>query len=172
MNYELWIAVASVVGVVVSIWALIIESRRTRIARQLDLIIDLDKQFQSEGVKAIRKEAAAFLCENRSANLQDENWQHVDDVIDFIQTVGLFTKSGYMEVELVFKFFFFWIGRYITAAKPYIEMRMADCPVLWKEAMWLYGKLKAYDMKRNQGRLSDPSEADLDSFFRWEMKNN
>ena len=152
-------------ALIVTIVAQILESRRSRAARNVDLIIEFDERFENEEMKKKRKVAGDFLSQHRSSSKEDKLWRQVDDVIDFFEVLGTCVRMGHIDIELAYRFFFYWVDHYWLACSGYINAIQRKIPTQWENAEWLYTKLRAYDVKRNAGKVSNPTEDDLSMFF-------
>jgi hypothetical protein len=162
---------AAVAGVVVSVAALITESRRSRSANQVNVVLDFYNRFHAEQMAQKRKAASSFLLQSRSLAPNDTRWNQVSDVLDFFQILGTFAKAGYVSTELMYKFFFFWLSPYWKASDGHIKLTQASSPMTWADAEWLHGRLCDFDQRKNFRLLSNPTSAQLDVFFRWETQN-
>lgn len=171
MNVENVTTWATVSGVVISIAALIIETRRSRAAHQVDLILNFENRFLAEDMQKKRRMASEFLKNYRSLDPGDARWGKVSDVVDFFQTLGTFAKSGHVNIELIYKFFYYWLSHYWSACQAYIEKTRSQSSITWEDAAWLHARLRAYDRRHNAGALSNINSAQLDSFFEWELEN-
>ena len=164
-------ALAAVAAVVVSVVAIIAESRRSRSAHQVSLILDFYNRFHAEQMARRRKIASLFLLQGRELAPTDTKWNQVSDVLDFFQVLGTFAKSGYVNTELLYKFFYFWLSRYWKACEGHIKLTQESSPMTWDDAMWLYECLHTFDQKNNSGSLSNPTAEQLNAFFQWENGN-
>ena len=165
MNLESLGSLATVGALLVSIIGLALELRRSRGARNVDLIIDFDKRFESEEMRRKRKLTGEFLSQPQRPSTKDPKWSEVDDVIDFFETLGTCVRTGHINVELAYRFFYYWLGRYWLACETYINEARETVPQQWDDAEWLYKKLRAYDVKRNAGKFTNPTDQDLRTFF-------
>ncbi len=164
-------ALAAVAAVVVSVFAIIAESRRSRSAHQVSLILDFSYRFHAEQLAKRRKIASSFLLQDRELAPTDSTWGQVSDVLDFFQVLGTFAKSGYVNTELLYKFFYFWLSPYWKACEGHIKLTQKSSPMTWGDAKWLYERLYTYDQKNNAGSLSNPTAEQLNAFFQWESVN-
>jgi hypothetical protein len=165
-------ALAAVIGVVVSMIAITVESWRSRSAHQVSLILDFNNRFNDEWMVKKRKIASEFLLHNPQTAPTGNEWGQVSDVLDFFQTLGTFAKSGYVSTELLYKFFYFWFSRYWKACESHVKQTQLSSPITWSDAEWLYQCLYAYDQKHNTGALNNPDSEQLNDFFKWEIDNH
>jgi hypothetical protein len=162
---------AAVAAVVVSVVAIIAESRRSRSAHQVSLILEFHNRFHAEQMAKKRKIASLLLLQRREFAPTDTKWGQVSDVLDFFQVLGTFAKSGYVNTELLYKFFYFWLSPYWKACECHIKLTQASSPMTWDDAEWLHERLYAFDQRHNSGSLSDPTAEQLNVFFQWESEN-
>lgn len=169
MNPEQITTWATVIGVISSILAVIHESRRSRESREVDLVLNFESRFLDERMTRHRTAAAKFLQSERRLDPHQPQWETVSEVIDFFQVLGTCARIGHVKIELVYKFFYYWLSNYWIASMPFIKRTRGNSSITWDDAQWLYDKLKAFDLKKNSGALSAPSDDDLDKFFSWEQ---
>ena len=159
----------AVLALLTTIIIQILETRKSRATRVVDLILGLEDRFQSPSLIEQRRAAARFLLQyndvedGRSLPPDDPKWEDMDDIIDFFQTLGTMTKTGHLSKELVYKFFFPWLRVYWSGADSYIKSVRKD-PVVWADAEWLYQTVVQLEKKLNKSRRL---QRDLDGWKRF-----
>lgn len=175
-----WNAIASTstaLGLIVTIVALVVESRRTRAINEIQLLNTYDAEFREASMCAKRRAAAQFLLgvlpgANRTdLPAADRAWDVVSDVLDFFQGIGTAARHGHIRDELVYKFCFYWFANYWSVCKPYVGLHQSRSRITWADAAWLYERLEKYDRKQNAGSLSRLTAEQQQDFFRWEAEN-
>ena len=150
MNAE-WAAVAvAIVAVVVTAGIEAWQSRQSRFALGVDLLLKLDERFNSALLEA-RATAAGDLPQKRSGD--------GDDVLDFFDTLGLLVRKGALSEELVWHTFFYWIQGYWWSARTYVRERRDQDPTVWEDFARLYEGCARIHMKK---RSCSEKELELD----------
>ena len=104
VDYNAVIAWATLIGVVVAIWAVIAENKRSRFALGVDLIMKLDDRFNSDKMRKSRRSAAISLLNGTNND--------ATEVLDFFETIGYFIRRGAIDKKRHGKYSF--IGQIIT----------------------------------------------------------
>jgi hypothetical protein len=81
--------------------------------------------------------------------------KEAEDVFDFFDTVGLFTRRKALDAEIVHSFFFHWINIYWIAGRAYILQRQTKSKLVWRNFGYLYQEVLKIEMK------NDPSSQDI-----------
>lgn len=137
-----WAAVVAALAAVVALWT---ESRRSRFALGVDLILKLDERFNSEEMRRARRAAAKSLL--------DKTHTEADEVLDFFEMIGFLARRGALDEKMIWETFFYWIYRYWHCAKEYIERQREGDPTLWANAAHLYKRVVA--IEKCERRCSD-----------------
>jgi len=165
-DWMTWVVTAAAAASVV--W---FEVRRSRRSRQVEIIMDFDKQFNAPEMIQIRKKAAQSIraCREQKASPDDSRWTDVEDVIDFFQGMGTFVRDGHADVKVAYKFFGYWVIRYRVACKQRIDFQQRDAGLLvWADFEWLFKQFKKVDRKLNEGRHVAAGNESLDAFLEGE----
>jgi hypothetical protein len=158
-------SISTVAAVVVSIWALIFEERRSRRTSQINVMLDLEQRFFSKEMLVKRSVAAKFLLQIHKNQPTQLKWEQVDGVFDYFETIGSVARTGHADTKLVWSFFYYWISYYFTACNSYISSSRKTNPGLWGDANWLYNRLKTYDLKNSAGAHTNPSSDMIQEFL-------
>jgi len=78
-------------------------SRDFRLSLSAELALKLGERFNSEGFRKCRFIAASAL-------LRQEGMDEAEDVLDFLESVGLLMRLGALNDEVAYSFFFHWIN--------------------------------------------------------------
>jgi len=162
MNWNALMGMATVVTAVAAIgstWAAIIavkkqnenfeqSSRHFRLSLSAELALKLDDRFNSDQFRKCRCLAAKSL-------LRQNEMVDSEDVLDFLETIGLFMRSGALNEEVAYSTFFHWINLYWNAAEKHIQMKRADNSAAWQDLEYAYKNLVALE------REKDKASADL-----------
>ena len=133
----MWNAVTALDGVAAAIAALatmVAESRRSRFAQQIDLLLRFEDRFATPDFLSIRKRAATGLTTDKP----DES----DDVLDFFETVGLLVQKGALNPQMVWNSFAYWLLHYTAAASEHISKAQTADPALWRYLILLRDTVK------------------------------
>jgi hypothetical protein len=133
--------IATVAAAVIACVALYVQHRSFRLTLAANLSMNLDERFNSEELRSARALAARSL----KGHTQEEE---AEDVFDFFDTIGLFTRRGALDDEFVHSMFFHWIQLYWSAGSSYIRMRQKDSPLLWKDFEGIYQRVLAIEKSK------------------------
>jgi hypothetical protein len=142
MTWESIEAIAAVIAAVVAVFAIWLQNKSFKANLAADLIMKLDDRFTSSEYKEIRSKAA------RSLQLHIDE-KEAEDVFDFFETVGLFTRRKALDAEIVHSFFFHWINVYWNAGRDYILRRQKESKLSWKDFCYLYQKVLEVEKKKD-----------------------
>lgn len=82
----------SILAVLITLIAIIVENRRARLSLQADLLLRLDEKLHSQELKSFRRIAAKKLLKNERPNPEDEMLNALAPLKTFLH------ESHYMEV--------------------------------------------------------------------------
>ncbi len=148
MAWESLEAIGTALAAVVAIFTLLSQNKAFRANLAADLAMKLDDRFSSSEFKKIRSRAALALRDHAAE-------EEAEDVFDFFETVGLFTRRKALDAELVRSFFFHWVNLYWVAGKDHIAKRQSESSSVWKDFGDLYLKVLKIEMEK------DPSSGDI-----------
>jgi hypothetical protein len=136
--------------------------------------MNFQDRFDNSAMTEARAKAATALLRNRTdlANIDNPALVEVDDVLDFLEDVGLYQRADNISPELAHHHFFHWTRGYWQAAKPYVMAWRVKEPARWKHVEELFDtscdiELEEQAGTREQLRLSD---SDLHDFLRQESE--
>jgi hypothetical protein len=157
-------ASAAAIAAVASLVALILTSfqlKQFRFAHGVDLIFDLNHQFEAPDFLNARMLAATALQNHESA-------EEIDTVPDFFETLGILVRRNAVDDELAWNYFSHWVLRYAALTRDHIEARRKaeSDETYWQEFEFLVKRLTKIEKKER--RLKFPpsfSEEHLDRFL-------
>ncbi|MCX5677541.1 MAG: hypothetical protein NTY76_00310 [Candidatus Omnitrophica bacterium] len=133
---------ATLIGVLVAIWAVIYQNKRSTFALGVDLIMKLDDRFNSEKMRKARCAAATSLL---NGNISDAT-----EVLDFFETIGYFIRRGALDKKTVWQIFFYWANNYWHSAKEYIEQERRGDPTVWANIPYLHSVLMLIEKRERR----------------------
>jgi hypothetical protein len=139
-------ASAAAIAAVASLVALILTSfqlKQFRFAHGVDLIFDLDHQFEAQDFLKARQLAATSLKNQESS-------KEIDPVLDFFETIGILVRRNAIDDELAWNEFSYWVLRYAALTKARIDdMRKAESDeTYWQEFEFLVKRLTKIEKRK------------------------
>ena len=116
-----WIAIAVTIGI--ASWQI----RTAKFVSGVDVLLRMEDEFQGEKMLIERKSAASVLLKKPNSTPED-----MDDLLDFFESLGLLTRRGALDKEMVWNNFFYWAHRYWIAAEDYIAEKQKKDPTEWE----------------------------------------
>lgn len=101
-------------GVIAAI-ALYCESKSARLARAADVILRLIDKFDDEKMLTLRHKAALSIRDFRQG--KGNVSKDVENVLDFFETIGMLSKRGVIDNEIVWHSFHHWLRGYYWSRK-------------------------------------------------------
>ena len=101
-----------------------------------------------------RSKAARLLRDNKAelGNLENQELSSIDDVLDFLEDVGLYQRADHISPELAHHHFFHWTRGYWQAAKIYIEAWRRKEPARWNHVEELFETICDIELKEHRGQ--------------------
>jgi hypothetical protein len=143
-------AVAASASALVAVAALYIEGHRTRALLRIELQFKFNDRFSSDSFREIRSSAASALITDA------EDFGKVDEVLDFLESMGLMMHRKALDPEMVWSDFSYWIEGWWCAASSYIQEVRADDDTIWMYFRHLREKI--LDVEK---RLTNINDSDL-----------
>jgi hypothetical protein len=163
MSSESVEAIAAVIAAFAAVIAIWLQNKSFKANLTADLIMKLDDRFSLPEYKAIRARAARAL-------LDRVNEEDAEDVFDFFEMIGLFTRRKALDVEVVHSFFFHWINVYWVAGKDHIAKKQSRTTSAWKDFGSLYLKVIAFEKKEDDSSQDLAMSPDtLESYLKDEI---
>jgi hypothetical protein len=145
LSAEGWSALASSIGVVVAIIALIVESKRARFTQSIDVISTLDNRFETPEFRETRKKAATYLINKDEED--DEGKEAVMSVLNFFEVVGYLYINRVISGPTAWHFFSSWLIPYYYTSSSIISDRQKDDPNCLCELTKLYQCVRRIEEK-------------------------
>jgi hypothetical protein len=169
-----WTAIGSIatsVGVIVAVVALIIESRRSRFTKAIDILMQFDNRFDSLEFREIRCRAAEFLLSGSKEEDKDGR-QAIADVLNFFETVAFLYRNKAIRADMVWHTFASWLLPYWKAAESYVQRRRLDDPNSYGETAVLFDAVWSIEQKqiRDQTEKSIITDESLNRILRSETE--
>lgn len=121
-NINDWASLFSIIAVLITLIAFIIESRSGRLALQTDLLLRLDEKLHSSEMMQLRSKASQKLLSGINPN------HEVEQLLEHLSTIAFLYERRAIDADLTYKQFSYWINRYWLCAKDYVvsESRKYD----------------------------------------------
>lgn len=166
----LWTAWAAI-GTALGTWALVAGTLvaiywQTSQQHQIDsakMVLSLRDRFDSPAMKTHRKRLSLILSERRELKPRDE------EVLGFLDTLGLLTHRGILEKDIVWNEFSAEVEFYYIA----VSKRSERFPP-YEELRWLNDEMLRIESERERVRIDEarPNEAEVIEFLKDESKLN
>jgi hypothetical protein len=101
----------------------------------------------------MRQEAAGALqipADQRTPDHED----HIEDLLDFFETLGLLTRRRALDKEMVWSTFFYWLYGYWLFSRAFVEAQRAQFPARYGDLVWLIRELTPIE-RHMRGALND-----------------
>ncbi len=134
------------VSVAVAVAALWLETKRSRLATQADILMRLDDRFTSPTLRRLRRAASTKLLAGDAPNLE------LHEVLDFLCNVAYMVNEGALETRLAFSAFEYWTRRYWYAGQSAIAQERELDPGSWDSLERL---LRKFERIRSRRRLEN-----------------
>jgi hypothetical protein len=154
-------AIASLVALILTYFQL----KQFRFAHGVDLIFDLDHQFQAPELLNARRLSATALQDHSST-------EEIDTVLDFFETLGILVRRNAVDDELAWNYFSHWVLRYAALTKDHIEdRRKAESDeTYWQDVEFLIERFTKIEKKKRNLKLPPfISPEQLDKFLAEEI---
>ena len=150
IDYNIVGVIAGFASVVVAMVALWLESKKTRLTTQADILLRLDERFCCSEMRTLRGNASGKLLAGKLPN------NELGDILDFFSNLAYMVNRGALDMELVYAPFEYWITGYWCAAQGYISKQRQFDPESW---LTLENLIKRMELmkKSTEAHLSDES---------------
>jgi hypothetical protein len=160
------------IGVVVAILTVWSQGRQVRFSATVDNLWRFDDQWRGPDFRALRLAAAAAL------KTKNKNAPQIFDILGFFEMLGLMTRKGAIDIEVVSNNFGYWAINYWHLCEPTVtDDRDANKdPSLWQEYEGLVNSLAEMTTKSNWFKfpifagIQKPSDNELQDFLANESK--
>jgi hypothetical protein len=133
------IALASVLVAVVALW---LETRRSRLAMNADMLLRLDERFCGAEMRQARCTAAQKLAARAAVN------NELGDILDFFTNIAYMVKYGALDAGMAYEAFNYWVLRYWYVGQDYIGAIRQTDPESWLSLAYLVQRFEAIKRRR------------------------
>jgi hypothetical protein len=161
-----WESVASLIAffsLTVAVIALVVETRRSRIALQVETLLRLNQELQTPRIRSLRKLAARKLLDHARGN------QELDELLEFLEEISFMYELGVIDERLMYENYSWWIVRYWLSGQRYIRRARDLDPRSWTSMERAVNRLRRIEKKKGY-RTDDYSEAKLRRFLQDEAR--
>ncbi len=102
-------------------------------------------------MRKTRHRAAQWLLEQP----RKPDGGEVDEVLDFLDSLGLLVKRGGLDPQMVWHSFFYWIDGYRNAASDIVAEEQRKNPRVWEDLEYLYQCLLKIENEKGMQRQED-----------------
>jgi hypothetical protein len=128
VNWNMIIALAAVVAALAAIASAGAIVRQTKKTLLVQILFQLLSQWESRAMQNTRSCAAGYIIDGHPENL------YVDDVLDFFETVAVFSKRKLLDKELAWHTFYWPMVNYWCKTESYIrEAQKEEGDETWKD---------------------------------------
>jgi len=124
-NWTILANIISFITALTAIIALILETRRSRISQQTEVLLSLTDKMNSPEIRLLRSISAKKLLTH------DEQNYEIIEVLDFLDTVAYLLNIKAVNKTLVYREFSWWLIRYYLCAYSVIEEDRKLDPLSW-----------------------------------------
>src|SRR3990170_2942368 len=146
LDYNAIVAWTGVAAAFIAAVAILHESRRSRFALGVDLLLKFDERFDSDAMRAARRAAAKSIL--------DHTFEDVRKVLDFFEMIGLMLRRGALDDSMVWEMFSAWVLPYCRAARSWIQDIREHDPDGYSNLLYLYDKMNSLE-KLHRGRAAE-----------------
>jgi hypothetical protein len=141
---------------------------------QLQLFVQLTERWNSNPMRALRRDFAARLIHSRDPSGLNVDPLADETVMGFFELLGYLTHKDYLIRDLVWNYFSVELGGYWSAVKPHVVKARNDQAdrQLYEELEWLFGLMIRLEPKRpGDGEREEPwSDEDIEAFLEGEVR--
>jgi hypothetical protein len=145
------IAVMAALGAIAAAVAAAWQAYLLRFSLKVQSLFAVEKRFNEPEYRKSRHFAARQLLLNRPES-------DVDDVLDFLDMLGLLVRRGAIDEEMVYHTFFYWVDGYWRAAADVIQRERQKNDRVWEDLPRLYQRLLEIENREGVKRQEDVRE--------------
>jgi hypothetical protein len=146
IDWTIIASIAAVVAAVAAVISIIMEGKRSRFNFGIELLLKLGDRFNSTAMIETRRRAATAILSGSFDN-------NVNDLLDFIETIGYLLQCGALDKKMVWEEFYYWIFHYWYATRSYIEIERKKTPTQWENIPYLIQSISNIE-KEKRGKYS------------------
>ena len=141
LDYNAITSLVSIVGVTIALAALALETRRERLALQVDILMKLQDKWECFDMLKSREAAAKRLLASELVNYE------LGDVLEFLAVIGFLYERKAIDTDLAYKEFSYWMIRYWLCAQSYVEQERRIDPQSWLTLEHIVEVMKKRELK-------------------------
>ena len=161
--------VIALTSVIVTMWAVLRQTRDTHLSLGTQILRDLENQFSASGIKKQCGKFARQYTKLRGRKLLSPNkFSENSSVFDFFETVGILLRRRVLDIELVESSFSYWFVPLWELAERDIEAwrKKHENHGYWRDCGYLYARLVRYEARQRKIPARKMSRAELDNFLK------
>jgi hypothetical protein len=120
MDANTVIAVASVVGVTVSLRIAYLQNERARFAQEISILAQMDSRFDGAEFRDVRSRAATWLSAG-SDGADIEGEVATRELLNFFETLAYLYSKAVITAESAYHYFGSWILPYYEASRTFVK---------------------------------------------------
>lgn len=134
------LGIASLIVAAVAAGAAAWQARLLRFSLQVQSLLEVEKSFNEPEYRQRRHHAARQLLANAPE-------KEVDEVLDFLETLGLLVRRKALDAEMVYHTFFYWIDGYWRASADVRQRERRKYERVWEDLPRLYARALGFENK-------------------------
>jgi len=142
-------SVAAFLSVMIALVGLLLETRKSRLAMQSDILLRIDERFCCSETRTLRQKAARKLLKRETPNYE------LTEVLDFFTLIAYMVEHGALSPRLAYAPYEYWICRYWHSAKEHITETRRFEPESWVTLERLVQKLERIGMEKGRQAYTD-----------------
>jgi hypothetical protein len=155
-----------------ALWFAAHQIQESREEARVQRLVELEQQFDQPPISDARKALAL-----QRLDATQENLKHLDvdnppdsmyDVLNFFESVSLLTNKGYLDKEMVWNVFGYWMFNIYTDGRPVIDDDQKNDPAEFAELSKLMETMRQIEIKEGHGTQDHPSQDDILGFYQSE----
>lgn len=169
MDINLITVVISLVSVIITLWAVIRQTRDNHFSLGVQTLRDLDKEFDNKGIRRLCIELVNHYSKLKSGKrLSPAIFSDYTTVFDFFETIGLLLRRRALDIELVHSSFSYWVIPIWELAEPDIKVwrERNDDNAYYMDFNYLYKNLVKYDARLRKISVRKMTNQELKDFMK------
>ena len=142
IDWTLVSSLAAVVAAISAIIALIVQTSHSRRAMAIEMLWKLEARFFSDPVMLENRRRAA------KAQLKGETPYELIQVLHVLEIIGSHLRRGFLDRELVWSHFCYWVIYYCAAYRDQIAEEKRTDTTVWSNLDYLFREMTDMDAKK------------------------
>ncbi len=145
-SFALWSLAGTWILVVGTLLLMYWQTRSSQHLNSANAVMSLRERYDAARMRAVRRHLSDRLL--RQAHEDIANME----VINFFELVGTLTHRKVLDEDLVWEAFGTWVTAYYLAVRRPVDLigqlrKTLDDPLVFHEFEWLYGRIRAQDLR-------------------------